>query len=122
MPYVCSKFSAPARWSITVIATGGTVFASNENEITGLLALFPDDDPSHLFNPSQCNCSLSPKSAVAHSVPLVGIVRREASVKRLLHKRSPWEILLTAAQDSLPRYEKYSMQSAPMSIAFNPLF
>src|SRR6266851_9802648 len=28
-------------------------FAANEDEITGLLALFPDDDPSRLFNPAQ---------------------------------------------------------------------
>jgi len=82
-------------------------FASNEDEITGLLALFPDDDPSHLFNPSQVTAvSLEIGGGTQRS--LVGIVRREASVKRLLHKRSPWEILLTAAQDSTPRYEKYS--------------
>jgi len=82
-------------------------FASNENEITGLLALFPDDDPSHLFSPSQVTAvSLEIGGGTQRS--LVGIVRREASVKRLLRKRSPWEILLTAAQDSTPRYEKYS--------------
>jgi hypothetical protein len=38
----------------------------------------------------------------------VGITRREASAKRLFHKLSPWEILLKAAQDATPRYEKYS--------------
>ncbi len=82
-------------------------FASKEDEITGLLALFPDDDPSHLFNPAQVTAvSLEIGGGTQRS--LVGIARREASAKKLFHKRSPWEILLKAAQDSSPRYEKYS--------------
>jgi hypothetical protein len=82
-------------------------FASNDDEIKGLLALFPDDDPARGFNPAEVTAvSLEIGGGTQRS--LVGIVRREASVKRLLHKRSPWEILLTAAQDSTPRYEKYS--------------
>src|SRR5260370_33301596 len=39
---------------------------------------------------------------------MVAIVRPEASAKKLFHHRSPWEILLSAARDSTPRYEKYS--------------
>ena len=82
-------------------------FASNEDEITGLLALFPDDDPSRLFNPAQVTAvSLEIGGGTQRS--LVGIARREASAKRLFHKRSPLEILLSAARDSTPRYEKYS--------------
>jgi hypothetical protein len=82
-------------------------FASNEDEITGLLALFPDDDPSRLFNPAQVTAvSLEIGGGTQRS--LVGIARREASAKRLFHKRSPLEILLSAAKDSTPRYEKYS--------------
>ncbi len=72
-------------------------FASNEDEIAGLLALFPDDDSARVFN-----------SAEVTAVSLVGIARREASAKKLFRKRSPWEILLKAAQDSTPRYERYS--------------
>ena len=82
-------------------------FASNDDEIKGLLALFPDDDPARVFNPAEVTAvSLEIGGGTQRS--LVGIVRREASVKRLLHKRSPWEILLTATQDTTPRYEKYS--------------
>jgi hypothetical protein len=82
-------------------------FASNEDEITGLLALFPDDDPSRLFNPAQVTAvSLEIGGGTQRS--LVGIARREASAKRLFHKRSPLEILLSVAKDSTPRYEKYS--------------
>lgn len=82
-------------------------FASNEDEIMELLALFPDDDPTRLFNPAKVTAvSLEIGGGTQRS--LVGITRREASLKKLLHKGSPWEILLKAAQDSSPRYEKYS--------------
>ena len=82
-------------------------FASNDDEIKGLLALFPDDDPARVFNPAEVTAvSLEIGGGTQRS--LVGIVRREASAKKLFHKRNPWEILLKAAQDSTPRYEKYS--------------
>ena len=82
-------------------------FASKEDEITGLLALFPDDDPERLFNPAKVTAvSLEIGGGTQRS--LVGIARREASAKKLFRTRSPWEILLKAAQDSAPRYEKYS--------------
>jgi len=82
-------------------------FASTENEVTGLLTTFPDDDPSLHFNPAQVTAvSLEIGGGAQRS--LVRITRREASAKRLLRKQNPWEILLKAAQDSNPRYEKYS--------------
>jgi hypothetical protein len=82
-------------------------FASNENEVTGLLALFPDDDPARLFNSAEVTAvTLEIGGGTQRS--LVGIARAEASAKRFFHKRSPWEILLSAAKDSTPRYEKYS--------------
>jgi hypothetical protein len=81
-------------------------FASKENELTGLLALFPDDDPSLPFNPAQVTAvSLEIGGGTQRS--LVRITHREASAKKLFHKRSPWEILLSAAENSTPRYEKY---------------
>ena len=82
-------------------------FASKEDEITGLLALFPDDDPARPFNVALVT-SVSLEIGGGTLRSLVGLVRHEASAKRLFHKRSPWEILLTAAKVSTPRYEKYS--------------
>jgi hypothetical protein len=82
-------------------------FASNENEVAGLLAAFPDDDPARLFDPSQVT-SVSLEIGGGAQRSLVGITRREASAKKLFHRRSPWEILFTAAKDAAPRYEKYS--------------
>jgi hypothetical protein len=82
-------------------------FASKEDEVTGLLALFPDDDPARVFDPAEVTAvSLEIGGGTQRS--LVGITRREASAKKLFHQRNPWEILLKAAQDSTPRYEKYS--------------
>jgi hypothetical protein len=82
-------------------------FASKEDEIAGLLALFPDDDPARLFNPAQVT-SVSLEIGGGAQRSLVGVARREASARRLFHKRSPLEILFKVAQDSTPRYEKYS--------------
>jgi len=82
-------------------------FAGDENEITGVLALFPDDDPARLFNPAQVT-SITLEIGGGTQRSMVSVARREASAKKLFHKRSPWEILLKAAQDSTPRYERYS--------------
>ncbi len=82
-------------------------FPSNEYEVTGLLALFPDDDPSRPFDPAQVT-AVSLEIGGGPQRSLVSITRSEASAKKLFHKRSPWEILLEAAQDSAPRYTKYS--------------
>jgi len=82
-------------------------FASKEDEIAALLVLFPDDDPARPFSPAQVTAvSLEIGGGTQRS--LVGIVRREASARRLFQKRSPMEILLKVAQDSTPRYEQYS--------------
>ncbi len=82
-------------------------FASTENEVAGLLAAFPDDDPSLHFNPAQV-IAISLEIGGGAQRSLVRITRHEASAKRLLHKQSAWEILLSASEDSTPRYESYS--------------
>jgi len=81
-------------------------FASNENEVAGLLARFPDDDPARLFNAAQVT-SISFEIGGGTQRTLVGLARDEASAKKLFQKQSPWEILLTTAKNSTPRYEKY---------------
>lgn len=82
-------------------------FASSENEVAGLLATFPDDDPARLFDPAQVN-AIALEIGGGAQYSLVGITREEASAKKLFRRRSAWEILLTAAKDAAPRYEKYS--------------
>src|SRR5438876_747672 len=82
-------------------------FASSEIEVAGLLAGFPDDDPARPFNAAQVT-SVSLEIGGGTQRSLVGLARDEASAKKLFQKQSPWEILLMAAKDSTPRYEKYS--------------
>jgi hypothetical protein len=82
-------------------------FVADENEVTGLLAVFPDDDPLRPFHPDQVT-SISLEIGGGTQRSLVSITRSEASAKKLFHKRSPWQIFLEAAQNSIPRYEKYS--------------
>jgi len=82
-------------------------FVSNENETTELLARFPDDDPARPFNAAQVT-SVSLEIGGGTQRSLVGLTRDEASARKLFQKQSPWEILLTAAKDSTPHYEKYS--------------
>jgi hypothetical protein len=83
-------------------------FITNENEVAGLLAAFPDDDPARIFNPAQVTAvSLEIGGGAQRS--LVGITRQEASAKILFHRRSPWEILFAAtAKGEVPHYERYS--------------
>src|SRR2546430_66446 len=64
-------------------------------------------DLTRLFNPAQV-ASVTLEIGGGTQRSLIGIARREASAKKLFHNRSPWEILLGTAQDSTPRYEKYS--------------
>ena len=82
-------------------------FASNAIEVAGLLARFPDDDPARPFNAAHVT-SVSLEIGGGTQRSLVGLTRDEGSVKKFFQKQSPWEILLTAARDSTPRYEKYS--------------
>ena len=82
-------------------------FVSNEIEVAELLARFPDDDPARPFNAAQVT-SVALEVGGGTQRSLVGLARDEASAKKLFQKQSPWEILLTAARDSTPRYEKYS--------------
>ncbi len=82
-------------------------FASSENEVAGLLAIFPDDDPTRLFDPAHVtDVALEIGGGAQRS--LVSIACNEASAKKLFSRRSPWEILVTAAKDVAPRYERYS--------------
>lgn len=82
-------------------------FTANEIEIAGLLNVFPDDDPALLFNPDRVT-AVSLEIGGGTQRALVVIARAEASGRKLFHKQSPWEIVLGAAKNSNPRYEKYS--------------
>ena len=82
-------------------------FVSDVHELDALLAPFPDDDPSRPFEaPAVTAVSIEIGGGMQRS--LISIAREEGSAKRLFHKSSPWELLLDAARESAPRYEKHS--------------
>jgi hypothetical protein len=82
-------------------------FDSDVGELTTVLAAFPQDDPSRPFD-SAAVTSLSLETGGGTQRSQTGISRQEAIAKRLFCNLSPWEILLEAARQSTPRYEKYS--------------
>jgi hypothetical protein len=82
-------------------------FTCEGGELAALLASFPDDDPSRAFN-TDAVTAVTLEIGGGTQLSLIIITRQEGSAKRLFQKRSPWEILLGAARESAPRYEKYS--------------
>jgi hypothetical protein len=82
-------------------------FVPEANELAALLAAFPDDDASRSFN-ADAVTAVTLEIGGGTQRSLIAITRQEASAKRLFKKQSAWEILLSAARESAPRYEKYS--------------
>jgi hypothetical protein len=82
-------------------------FTCEAGELAALLAGFPDDDPSRGFN-ADAVMAVTLEIGGGTQRSLIIITRQEGSAKRLFQKKSAWEILLGAARESAPRYEKYS--------------
>jgi hypothetical protein len=81
-------------------------FPASPAELAGLLATFPDDDPSRVFQASAANAGILEIGGGTETV-LVEIPRESASARRLFRRRSAWEVLLAFAKEFPPRYEKY---------------
>lgn len=82
-------------------------FPAESSEISALLAPYPEDNPSLPFRASDVS-TLFLEIGGGSQRSLVEITREEASAKRWFQRRHPWEILLSAAVKTVPRYEKYS--------------
>jgi hypothetical protein len=106
----------PAR--IQTILRSGTVvfhfyryrwdgFEITDAELIPLLAHFPDDDPSLPFRPAACVKILVRGRGLPGSV-LLELDRKDASHKRLLRRRSVWDLLLATAATTPPVYSGYS--------------
>lgn len=76
-------------------------------EITTLLAPFPDDDPSRLFDPLVVTRALLEIGGGTQR-SVTELLREDTSAKKWFASRSPWDVVLELARDPLPRYEKYS--------------
>src|SRR6476660_6833618 len=82
-------------------------FAFPPSELAALLRPFPDDDPSRAFQADRVT-AVTIEIGGGTQCRLIAIPRQEASATRLFQKRSAWEIVLGGAEESAPRYEKYS--------------
>lgn len=82
-------------------------FTSDADELANLLAPYPENDSSLPFN-ADAVTAVSFEIGGGTQRSLIGFTREETSSKRLFQKMSPWEILLEAARDTAPLYEKYS--------------
>jgi hypothetical protein len=77
------------------------------SEVTTLVKSFPDDDPARSFDPASATAVLF-ESGGGTQRNLIEIEIQEAKEKKLFAKSSPWALLLQAAAEEAPRYEKYS--------------
>jgi hypothetical protein len=82
-------------------------FPSDAAALAILLAPFPDDDPARPFDPAAVT-TISLEIGGGTQRTLISIMRNEAGAKRLFRAKSSWQILLKSAQESAPRYERYS--------------
>ncbi len=82
-------------------------FPAEPSEISALLAPYPEDDPSLPFRRVAVSI-VSFETGGGSQRSIVEITREEGLVKRWFQKRRPWEILLSAAEKTTPRYERYS--------------
>jgi hypothetical protein len=76
-------------------------------DVRTLVESFPDDDPSRSFDPASATAVLF-ESGGGTQRNLIEIAIQEAKGKTLFAKSSPWTLLLQAAAEQAPRYEKYS--------------
>ena len=81
--------------------------SADPEEITTLLAPFPDDDPSRPFDAPKCSAALL-ESGGGTQRSVTELSRQDASSKKLFAKQSPWDVLLHLTTEESPRYEKYS--------------
>lgn len=82
-------------------------FSASPEELRELLLPFPDDDPARLFRFEEATAVLL-ESGGGASRQTVELPRAQASARRLLWRRSPWQCLAQAARDFPPVYEHYS--------------
>ncbi len=96
-----------------------TGFEAEAEELRAVLANFPDADPARVFRAQECTIAIfMGNSALLVSGVLmlpangIEITRAEAARKRLLHRKSFWDALLSLAQNSAtgptPSYFSYS--------------
>src|ERR1700730_17322085 len=84
-----------------------TGFDIDPSELAGLLARFPDPDPSREFRSAECT-SLAIESGATPPRPAVEIQKQAISRSRLFRRRSFWDALLAEVSSNPVTYNGYS--------------
>ncbi len=82
-------------------------FSATLSEVQMLLANFPDDDRSRVFEPAKAVAAIFEIGGGTQRT-VVEIQRKEAEQKKLFGKTTPWALLLESVIPFPARYEKYS--------------
>ena len=82
-------------------------FSAQHDEISALLAPFPEDDASRAFRPEEVAAVILEIGGGTQRTA-VELTRQEVDRRRLFRRRSPWDCLLEFARASQPHYESYS--------------
>jgi len=120
-PACAADFPRRHQWFTNVIDIGGTGFASTENEVAGLLAPFPDDNPSLHFQPGPgYRVSLEIGGGAQRS--LVKILAVKLRQKDCGTNKIPGNPAEAARRLNSTLRQLFPPQNAPMSIActFSP--
>jgi len=96
-------------------------FASKEDEVTGLLALFPDDDPARVFNPAEVTASLSRNRRLARSALWLASRAAKLPLRNCSTSGIPGKSCSKQRKIQLHATRSTPMQNAPMSIASTSL-
>lgn len=81
-------------------------FEASAGELASQLERFPDDDPERPFDPATVTLAVVETGGgpqLAHAE----LEKEEASGRKLWSRRSAWGVLLAAAEETPPHYEKY---------------
>lgn len=84
-----------------------TGFDIEEGELAGLLARFPDPDPSREFRAAECSV-IAIESGQMPPRPAVEIGREAVSRRGLFRRRTFWDALLAEAASAPVSYQGYS--------------
>jgi hypothetical protein len=84
-----------------------TGFDIDQSELAGLLARFPDPDPSREFRSSECTI-VAIESGAAPPRPTLEIQTKAISGRRLFRRRSFWDALLAEVSANSVAYQGYS--------------
>jgi hypothetical protein len=81
-------------------------FAAAASELAPLLARLPDDDPERAFDPALVTAAVFETGGGAQVVH-VELQKKEGAARKIWRQRSPWNVLLDAASEAAPRYDRY---------------